>query len=125
MIRFPNGGGAFVQLNSVVSMKCFSNIATYSASKAAAYSITQALREVLGQQGTAVLSVHPGPISTDMAADAGVGEIGEPPSLVSEGIVAALRAGDFHLFPDSMAKGLRKAKSTILHPIFRPYLTAP
>ena len=99
-----NGGGAFVQLNSVVSMKCFSNIATYSASKAAAYSITQALRELFDQQGTRVLSVHPGPISTDMAADAGVGEIAEPPSVVADGIVTALKAGDFHLFPDSMAR---------------------
>jgi len=99
-----NGGGAFVQLNSVVSIKCFSNFATYSASKAAAYSITQALRELLGQQGTAVLSVHPGPIATDMATAAGLAETAEPPSLVADGIVAALKAGDFHLFPDSMAK---------------------
>ncbi len=99
-----NGGGVFIQLNSIASMKCFTDIATYSASKAAAYSITQALRELLDQQGTAVLSVHPGPISTDMANTAGFTEIGEPPSVVSEQIVAALKAGDFHLFPDSMAK---------------------
>lgn len=99
-----NGGGAFVQLNSVASMKCFSAFATYSASKAAAYSITQALRELLGEQGTAVLSVHPGPIATDMADSAGMGEIAEPPSIVAESIVAALKAGDFHVFPDSMAK---------------------
>ncbi len=99
-----NGGGAFVQLNSVASMKCFSDFATYSASKAAAYSITQALREVFFQQGTAVLSVHPGPIATDMATDAGLGEIAEPASLVGEAIVVALKAGDFHVFPDSMAK---------------------
>lgn len=101
-----NGGGAFVQLNSVASMKCFSAFATYSASKAAAYSITQALRELLGEQGTAVLSVHPGPIATDMADSAGMGEIAEPPSIVAESIVAALKAGDFHVFPDSMAKGV-------------------
>ena len=99
-----NGGGAFVQLNSVASMKCFAGFATYSASKAAAYSITQALRELLGEQDTAVLSVHPGPIATDMADSAGLGEMAEPPSIVAEGIVAALKAGDFHLFPDSMAK---------------------
>lgn len=99
-----NGGGAFVQLNSIVSMKCFSNFATYSASKAAAYSITQALRELLGQQGTVVLSVHPGPIATDMSAAAGLSEIAEPSLIVAEGIVAALKAGDFHLFPDSMAQ---------------------
>ena len=42
-----NGGGVFAQINSVVSLKSFSNFAGYSASKAAAYSITQALRETL------------------------------------------------------------------------------
>lgn len=99
-----NGGGAFVQLNSVASLKAFPDFATYSASKAASYSITQALRDLLGEQGTAVLSVHPGPIATDMADAAGIAEMAEPASLVSEGIVAALKAGDFHLFPDSLAK---------------------
>ena len=53
-----NGGGAFVQLNSVAALKCVPGFATHSASKAAAYSITQALHELLGQQGTAVLSVR-------------------------------------------------------------------
>ena len=99
-----NGGGAFAQLNSVVSMKSFSSFTTYSASKAAAYSITQALHEVLGKQGTLVLSVHPGPIATDMGNAAGLSEIAEPPALVAEGIVEALRTGEFHVFPDSMAK---------------------
>ncbi|WP_088241628.1 SDR family oxidoreductase [Calothrix rhizosoleniae] len=99
-----NGGGVFAQLNSVVSMKTFSNFATYSASKAAAYSITQALRELLKEQGTIVLSVHPGPIATDMGDAAGLTEIAESPILVAEGIIKALEAGDFHVFPDSMAK---------------------
>lgn len=99
-----NGGGAFVQLNSVASLKCFADFATYSASKAAAYSLTQGLREVLGKQGTHVISVHPGPIATDMANEAGLGEIAEPPSLVADGIVAALASGAFHVFPDSMAR---------------------
>ncbi|MGB3614935.1 MAG: SDR family NAD(P)-dependent oxidoreductase, partial [Elainellaceae cyanobacterium] len=99
-----NGGGVFAQLNSVVSMKTFSNFATYSASKAAAYSITQALRELLADQGTIVLSVHPGPIATDMGDEAGLTEIAEPPTLVADGIIAALKAGNFHVFPDSMAK---------------------
>lgn len=99
-----NGGGAFVQLNSVASLKCFADFATYSASKAAAYSITQGLRDVLAEQGTSVLSVHPGPIATDMADSAGFMEIAEPASLVAEGIVSALKKGDFHHFPDSMAQ---------------------
>ena len=99
-----NGGGVFVQLNSVVSMKTFTSFATYSASKAASYSITQALRELLSEQGTTVLSVHPGPIATDMGDAAGLSEIAESPTLVADGIITALKAGGFHVFPDSMAK---------------------
>lgn len=104
-----NGGGAFVQLNSVVSVKCFADFSTYCASKAAAYSITQALRDLLRKQGTAVLSVHPGPIATDMAGKAGLSDMAEPPSLVAEGIVSSLKAGDFHLFPDTMARKVESA----------------
>ncbi len=104
-----NGGGALVQLNSVVSMKCFPEFATYCASKAAAYSITQALRAQLKEQGTAVHSVHPGPIATDMGDAAGLTEIAEPPALVGEAIVAALAAGAFHVYPDSMAQQIGEA----------------
>lgn len=99
-----NGGGALVQLNSVASMKNFSDLATYSASKAASYSITQALRDVLKGQGTHVVSVHPGPIATDMSKDAGFGDIAEPAERVSQAIIAALDAQEFHSFPDTMAK---------------------
>lgn len=104
-----NGGGAFVQLNSVASLKAFADFATYSASKAASYSITQSLRDLLEKQETAVLSVHPGPIATDMADNAGLTEMAEPPSIVAEGIIAALKSGDFHLFPDSIAKQVGEA----------------
>lgn len=99
-----NGGGALAQLNSVASMKTFSNFGTYSVSKAASYSITQSLRELLAEQGTQVLSIHPGPIATEMGDAAGLTEIAEPPQLVPEAIIAALESGDFHVFPDSMAK---------------------
>lgn len=98
-----NGGGVLAQLNSVASLKSFPAFATYCASKAASYSLTQALRDTLAEQGTAVLSVHPGPIATDMADDAGF-EGADPPSMVADGIVRAIAAGDFHLFPDTMAQ---------------------
>ena len=99
-----NGGGSFIQLNSIASMKNFLPFSTYSASKAAAYSITQGLKDSLAEQGTQVVSVHPGPIATDMANDAGIGEIAEPPSLVADSIVTGMKNGDFHVFPDTMAK---------------------
>ena len=103
-----NGGGAFVQINSIASLSSFPR-ATYPASKAAAYSFTQALRPIFREQGTATLSVHPGPILTDMAISSGFAEDSELPSVVSEGIVTSLKKGDFHLFPDRMAKDFEKA----------------
>ncbi|GJM05161.1 MAG: short-chain dehydrogenase [marine bacterium B5-7] len=99
-----NGGGAFVQLNSAASLRCRSDYTTYSASKAAAYSVTQGLREKLKEQGTQVLSVHPGPIATDMADTTGLADVAEPPSLVVDSIINGLKAGEFHVFPDSYAK---------------------
>jgi NAD(P)-dependent dehydrogenase (short-subunit alcohol dehydrogenase family) len=104
-----NGGGAFVQLNSVASLKSFADFATYSASKAAAYSLTQGLRDKLKAQGTLVVSVHPGPIATDMADSAGFGAIAEPASVVADAIVAALAAGEFHVFPDKLARNVWSA----------------
>ncbi len=98
-----NGGGAFVQLNSVASVRAFPAFATYAASKAAAYSITQALRETLAAQGTQVVSVHPGPIETDMAKAAGLDDT-DPPSVVADAILAALEHDTFHVFPDKLAK---------------------
>lgn len=104
-----NGGGAFVQMNSIASLKCTSTFATHSATKAASYSITQALRQLLSQQGTAVLSVHPGLIATDMSDTAALQGNAEPPSVVAEGIIDALKSGMFHLFPDAMAQRIGSA----------------
>jgi len=104
-----NGSGALVQLNSVASIKNFTALTTYSASKAATYSITQGLKEELAEKDISVLSVHPGPIATSMAETGGMIEIAEPTSVVSEGIVSYLKQGKFHLFPDSMAKEFESA----------------
>lgn len=106
-----NGGGALVQLNSVASLKAFGSFATYSASKAASYSITQSLEQVLREQGTQVVSVHPGPIATEMADNAGL-EGGEPPSVVADSIMDALQNGRFHAFPDEMARQFQQAYQT-------------
>ncbi|AFI84552.1 SDR family oxidoreductase [Methylophaga nitratireducenticrescens] len=99
-----NGGGAFVQLNSIASLRAFPAFSSYAASKAAAYSLTQALREQLAEQGTRVMSVHPGPIATDMAKDAGFGDIAETADTVAKAIIDGLKAGQFHVFPDAMAQ---------------------
>ena len=118
-----NGGGALVQLNSVASIKNFTDFTTYSASKAATYSITQGLRDVLKDKNIHVVSVHPGPIATDMAQKAGLGDMADSTSTVSEGIVSALAAGDFHLFPDAMAKQIHGAYQSFAENIVEADLT--
>ena len=50
------------------------------------------------------MSVHPGPIATDMGDAAGLTEIAEPATLVADAIIKGLKQGDFHVFPDTMAK---------------------
>ncbi|WP_340677614.1 SDR family oxidoreductase [Paraglaciecola sp.] len=99
---------AFVQLNSVASIKNFTPFTTYSASKAASYSVTQGLKDVFAPMGIQVLSVHPGPIKTDMGDKAGF-DVADPVESVAEGIVSALAAGEFHLFPDTVAKQFQGA----------------
>jgi NAD(P)-dependent dehydrogenase (short-subunit alcohol dehydrogenase family) len=101
---------AFVQINSVASFRCgIPSVATYSASKAAAYSITQALRQ--GTPDVRFVSVHPGPILTDMIVNASeeLAKTAEPPSQVAEEVIAALASPSevFHVFPDSKAKSLQ------------------
>ena len=56
-----------------------------------------------------VISVHPGPIATDMASQGPrLSEIAEPPSLVGESIINALKSGEFLVFPDTLAKQIGK-----------------
>lgn len=95
-----SGGGAFVQINSTASLRCRSDYTTYSASKAAAYSVTQGLREKLKEQDTLMISVHPGPIATEMADTTGLANNSEPPSSVANSILNALKVGEFHAFTD-------------------------
>jgi len=85
-----NGGGALVNVLSVLSFIAMPQAATYSASKAAAWSLTNALRMELRQQGTLVVAVHAGFIDTDMAAGVDAPKIS--PEAVAAHITAALEA---------------------------------
>ncbi len=62
------------------------------------------MRDKLQEQGTLVVSVHPGPIATDMVDGLGFDGATETPSVVSESLIEALESGEFHVFPDAMAK---------------------
>ncbi len=63
-----NGGGAIVNMLSVTSFYTNPFDASYGASKAAAWSLTNGVRLELHHQGTLVVAVHASFIDTDMAA---------------------------------------------------------
>ena len=62
-----NGGGTVANVVSIAGFTNFSGLASYSMSKAALHSLTQASRALLADQGTEVLGIYPGPIDTAMA----------------------------------------------------------
>ncbi|MFN3436157.1 MAG: SDR family oxidoreductase [Acidovorax sp.] len=61
-----NGGGALLNVLSVVSWFNAGELAAYSASKSAAWSLTNALRYELAGQKTQVLGLHMGYVDTDL-----------------------------------------------------------
>lgn len=61
-----NGGGAVLNVLSVLSWLTIPGVATYSASKAAAWSLSNGLRNELRAQGTQVTSLHVAYMDTDM-----------------------------------------------------------
>jgi NAD(P)-dependent dehydrogenase (short-subunit alcohol dehydrogenase family) len=96
---------ALVNLNSIASFVNFPVGGTYSASKAAAHSLTQAQRRDL--KDTLVIGVYPGPIDTDMAD--GLDMEKTPPSAVASAIVDALLKGTEDVFPDPTAVYLHES----------------
>jgi len=64
------GGGAIVNVLSIAALASLRGVGTYSASKAAALSLSQDLRGQLAEKGVQVTAVIAGPILTDMARDA-------------------------------------------------------
>jgi NAD(P)-dependent dehydrogenase (short-subunit alcohol dehydrogenase family) len=102
-----NGGGAFINMLSVASWASVPILATYSASKAAAWSYTNAARSQLKLQGTQVVSVHVGAVDTDMQA----GNEAErtPPEVVATGALDALEAGQPEAVVDEFSRSVKSA----------------
>jgi len=93
-----NAPAAVVNILTLIALAPVGPMAGYSASKAAAHSITQALRAELRDRGITVLGAYPGGIDTDMLA--GVEADKAPPEVVAGRIIASLAAGHTVVFPD-------------------------
>jgi NAD(P)-dependent dehydrogenase (short-subunit alcohol dehydrogenase family) len=95
-------GCAVVNLGSVVSFVNLPVVASYSASKAAVHSLTQATRAQLRPLGVYVAGVYPGPIETDMARSFEIDKTS--PAAAAQAILDGLEAGREEIFPDPMAR---------------------
>jgi len=96
-----NGNGAIAVVISIGGLSSFPMAATYSASKAAAHSMTQGMRGELASQDVGVFGIYPGPIDTDMAA--GLDFEKESPKNVAKRIFDGMAEGIEDITTDAMA----------------------
>jgi len=102
-----NGGGALVNMLSVLSWVSLPGTSIYPVTKAAAWSLTNGLRNELRGQGTQVLGVHAGLIETDMIK----GFPGKLPTSRPQDIVdvvlQALEAGESEVLADDISRQIK------------------
>jgi NAD(P)-dependent dehydrogenase (short-subunit alcohol dehydrogenase family) len=102
--------GAVVNIVSLAAVAAVPVLPAYSASKAAALSLTQSLRALLAGQGISVHAVLPGPIDTDMVRDLPVPKT--PPESVAAGILDGVEGNEEDIFPDPFAQIVAEGWST-------------
>jgi NAD(P)-dependent dehydrogenase (short-subunit alcohol dehydrogenase family) len=104
-----NGGGRIVNVLSVLSWLNLPGAATYSASKAAAWSLSNGLRGELAAQGTGVTGVHLGYMDTDMTAGLEVDKIS--PAAVADQVLAAVEANQDEVLADDITRHVKQGLS--------------
>jgi NAD(P)-dependent dehydrogenase (short-subunit alcohol dehydrogenase family) len=102
-----SGGGAVVNLLSVVSLANMPAAGGYSASKAASWSMTQAVRPELAKKNIRVHAVFPGPVDTDMAKDLDLPKTS--PKDVARAVLDGVESGQDDIAPDSMSRDVHGA----------------
>ncbi len=112
-----NGGGALLNVLSVASWVNRGELAAYSASKSAAWSLTNALRHELAAQKTQVLGLHMAYVDTDLTRGFDV-----PKSSAEEIVRRALdglEAGADEVLADALTQQVRQGL-TAPHPVYLP-----
>jgi NAD(P)-dependent dehydrogenase (short-subunit alcohol dehydrogenase family) len=102
--------GAVVNVVSLGALAAVPVLPAYSASKAAAFSLTQSLRALLVGRDVQVHAVLPGPIDTDMVRDLPIPK--SAPELVAQSIFDGVENGDEDIFPDPMSESVAESWRT-------------
>lgn len=93
---------AWVNLLSIYALSNFPAHGTYSASKAAAYSLAQCLRAEMRPAGIRVVNVFPGPVDDEWNQQMPPPKLA--PEAVAKAIVSALRDGVEDVYPGDVAQ---------------------
>jgi NAD(P)-dependent dehydrogenase (short-subunit alcohol dehydrogenase family) len=101
-----NGGGAIINVLSALSWVSFPTSSTYSASKAAAWSLSNGLRGELAGQGTQLLALHVGFMDTDMIRHVTAPK--SDPNDVVRQTLAALEAGKSEILADEVSRQIKQ-----------------
>jgi NAD(P)-dependent dehydrogenase (short-subunit alcohol dehydrogenase family) len=105
-----NGGGAIVNALSAVSWFSFPGMAGYSATKAAAWNLTDALRLELKDQGTLVLALHSGAVATPMGDNFPIDKV--EPEQVVRAALDGLQAGRTEVLADDISSVIKSTLTT-------------
>jgi len=100
-----NRGGAIVNMLSVTSFYTNPFNASYGASKAAGWSLTNGVRLELHHQGTLVVAVHAGFIDTDMAALTNAPKVS--PESVAQQVFDAVEADQVEVLADERTRTIK------------------
>ncbi len=100
-----NHAVAWVNLLSVFALSNFPDQGTFSASKAAAWSLAQCLRAEMEPAGLRVINVFPGPIDDEWNQQLPPPKVA--PARLAREIVAALKDGVEDIYPGDVAKEWR------------------
>jgi NAD(P)-dependent dehydrogenase (short-subunit alcohol dehydrogenase family) len=112
-----NGGGAILNILSVLSWRSFGVGNAYAAAKAASWSLTNGARLELAAQGTQVTGLHVGGIDTDMLA-AIEAEKADPADIARTGL-DGIEAGAMEVLADRNAlelKAILNADPSVIYP---------
>ncbi|WP_337879064.1 SDR family oxidoreductase [Rheinheimera sp.] len=104
-----NGGGAIVNVLSIASWITGPLLATYSVTKSAAWSMTNALRQELAAQHTQVLALHVGFIDTDLTKGMEVPKV--TPEFVVQRTYQGLEQGASQVLADEPTQQVHAALS--------------
>ena len=105
-----NGGGAILNVLSVLSWAHLPTSGAYSAAKAAAWAMTDAVRQELAPRGIHVAALHVGYMDTDMAAFATDAPKSDP-GIVARLTLDGLFAGEPEILADELSRTVKAGLS--------------